>query len=87
MFFVPSDDGCLCARRLTARQEFIPAYHTHIVGFACYFGRACVQMSVYEFQHFGCGFGCFILQLSVVATCACRTPSTSRAICFVAQRV
>ena len=50
-----SDDGSFCARRLTARQAFVPAYRTHIVGFACYFDRACVQMSVFEFQHFGCG--------------------------------
>ena len=50
--FVPSDDGCFCARRLTARQAFVPAYRTHIVGFACYFDRACVQISAFEFQHF-----------------------------------
>ena len=85
--FVPSDDGCFCARRMTARQAFVPACRTHIVGFACYFGRACVQISGLEFQHFGCGCGFFFLQLSVVATCACRTPSRSRAIRFVAQRV
>ena len=50
--FVPSDDGCFCARRLTARQACVPAYRSHIVGFACYFDRACVQISVYEVQHF-----------------------------------
>ena len=57
--FVPSDDGCFCARRMTARQAFVPACRTHIVGFACYFGRACVQMSGLEFQHVGCGCGFF----------------------------
>ena len=29
--FVPSDDGCFCARRLTARQEFISAYPTTLL--------------------------------------------------------
>ena len=42
-----------------ARQAFVPAYRSHIVGFACYFGRACVQMSGLELQHFGCGCGFF----------------------------
>ena len=57
--FVPSDDGCFCAGRLTARQAFVPAYRTPIVGFACYFDRACVQTSAFEFHHFGCGCGSF----------------------------
>ena len=57
--FVPSEDGCFCARRMTARQAFVPAYRTHIVGFASYFGRACVQISAFEFHHFGCGCGFF----------------------------
>ena len=59
--FVPSDDGCFCAGRLTARQAFVPAYRTYNVGFACYFGRACVQISVFEFHHFGCGCVFFFL--------------------------
>ena len=87
MFSFLQMTAVFCARRLTASQACVPAYRTHIVGFACYFDRACVQISVYEFQPFGCGVGFFVIQLSVVATYACRTPSTSRAICFVAQRV
>ena len=82
-----SDDGSFCARRLTARQVCVPAYRTHIVGFACYFDRACV-ISVHEFQHFGCGCVFFKKKtFNVITTCACRTFSRSRAIRFVAQRV
>ena len=29
--FVPSDASCFCARRLTARQEFISAYRTTLL--------------------------------------------------------
>ena len=29
--FVPSDDGCFGARRLTAREAFAPAYRTHLL--------------------------------------------------------
>ena len=58
--FVPSGDGCFCAGRWTARQAFVPAYRTPIVGFACYFDRACEQIAAFEFHHFGCGCGfCF----------------------------
>ena len=71
-----------CARRLTARQAFVPAYRTRIVGFAGYFDRACVQTSVFEFQHLDCGCGC-CLQLSAVATCASRTLSKRRATCLL----
>ena len=45
-----SDDSSFCARRMTARQAFVPAFRTHC---------ACVQISVFELQHFGCGCGCF----------------------------
>ena len=45
-----SDDSSFCARRMTARQAFVPAFRTHC---------ACVQVSVFELQHFGCGCGCF----------------------------
>ena len=64
--FVPSEDGCFCARRMTARQAFVPAYRTHIVGFACYFGRACVQISAVEFHHFGCGCVFFFFEKKTI---------------------
>ena len=54
-----SDDGSFCARRLITWQGCIRAYRTHIVDVACHFDRACVQISVYEFQHFGCWCACF----------------------------
>ena len=54
-----SDHGSFCARRLTARQAFVPANRTHSVSFTGYFDRACVHMSVFEFHHIGCGCGCF----------------------------
>ena len=52
-----SDDGSFCARRLPACHTFPLAYRIKIVGFVCYSDDADLQISVIEFQHFGCGEG------------------------------
>ena len=60
MISIISDDSSFCARRLTARQAFVPAYRTHNVSFAGHFDCACVQIPVFEFQHLGCGCEFFL---------------------------
>ena len=52
-----SDDGSFGARRFPACHAFPPAYRIQIVGFVCYSDGAHMQISVFEFQHFGCGEG------------------------------
>ena len=49
--------GSFCARRLPACHTHPPAYRIQIVGFVCYSDDAHMQISVIEFQHFGCGEG------------------------------
>ena len=53
-----------CARRLTARQAFVPAYCTHIVVFAGYFAHVCRYLPS-NFITLAAGAGDFFKQLGV----------------------
>ena len=54
-FSIIPDDSSFGARRLPVCHAFVSPYRIHIVGFVCRSDSACLQISVLQFQHFGCG--------------------------------
>ena len=89
-----SGDGSFCARRLPVCHTFPPAYRIQIVGFVCYSDGAHMQISVFEFRHFGCGEGALCkwarlprVRLKAAVSFEPRSFSRRSMICAVAQRV